>query len=172
MPPTTWDWWTWASGFWSRPGRRPRDIALNRVLARQYEKRSNFTQAMALWQVIRKVRPDDGEFDRKLKDLAASETIARGQYDEVAAEDKDRPSGEGPVVRPRAAPTPSRSRRNACPAEERVRRESAPLKTRLAADPTNASLYLQPGPGLPAGRPAAAGSQDAGRGPGRHRQRL
>jgi tetratricopeptide (TPR) repeat protein len=60
--------------------KNPRDLTLNRVLARLYERRGNYTQAIALWELIRKVAPTDAEATTKAKDLAANETIARGQY--------------------------------------------------------------------------------------------
>lgn len=128
--------------------KAPRGVGLNRALARLYEKRGNFTQAMALWQLIRKVKPDDGEADRKLKDLAASETISRGQYGEAAAaaegDENKVPSGPTPVIRPKSRPVvdlPPEEKLS--PAEERVRREVEPLKARLQADPTSMHLHLQ-----------------------------
>jgi tetratricopeptide (TPR) repeat protein len=62
------------------------DPHLNRTLARLYEKRGNFTQAIALWELVRKARPSDNEALHKIKDLAADDTIARGQYAAVIAE--------------------------------------------------------------------------------------
>jgi tetratricopeptide (TPR) repeat protein len=56
------------------------DVSLNRALAELYEKRGNFTQAIALWELIRKVKPGDVVAQHKIKDLAADDTIARGQY--------------------------------------------------------------------------------------------
>jgi tetratricopeptide (TPR) repeat protein len=56
------------------------DPHLNRALAHLYEKRGNFTQAIALWELIRKVKPSDVEAQQKIKNLAADDTIARGQY--------------------------------------------------------------------------------------------
>ena len=71
--------------------------ALNRALARLYEKRGNFTQAIALWNLVRKARPADKEADRKLKDLAVNETIARGNYEGAVAD-------AGAVPKPRRRP--------------------------------------------------------------------
>jgi tetratricopeptide (TPR) repeat protein len=39
---------------------------LNRRLARLYERRGNFTQALALWELVKKVAPEDEEASRKL----------------------------------------------------------------------------------------------------------
>jgi tetratricopeptide (TPR) repeat protein len=56
------------------------DVTVNRTLARLYERRGNFTQAVALWELVRKADPTDGEAHQKATDLAASETIQRGRY--------------------------------------------------------------------------------------------
>jgi tetratricopeptide (TPR) repeat protein len=58
----------------------PHDPHLNRPLARLYEKRGQFGQAIALWDLIRKAVPTDLEAQHKVKDLAASATIAKGKY--------------------------------------------------------------------------------------------
>src|SRR5215813_11375307 len=59
------------------------DAQVNRFLARLYEKRGNFNQAIALWQLVKKADPTDQEASNKAKDLAASATIARGRYQEA-----------------------------------------------------------------------------------------
>ena len=61
--------------------KSPQDLSVNRALARMYEKRGNFTQAIALWELIRRAAPADVEAQDKAMDLAACETIARGRYD-------------------------------------------------------------------------------------------
>src|SRR5579875_2636421 len=75
--------------------KQPLDAHVNRALARQYEKRGNFTQAIALWEIIRKVKPSDPEAQHKVKDLAADDTIARGQYQAVIRSNEG--SGEKPA---------------------------------------------------------------------------
>ncbi len=60
--------------------KKASDVHLNRALAHLYEKRGNYTQAIALWELVRKVKPGDAESQQKIKDLAADDTIARGQY--------------------------------------------------------------------------------------------
>jgi serine/threonine protein kinase len=52
-------------------------IPLNRTLAHLYEQRGSTEQAMALWQVIKDADPLDNEARQKVKDLAASDTIAK-----------------------------------------------------------------------------------------------
>jgi tetratricopeptide (TPR) repeat protein len=135
----------------------PKDATFNRALARLYEKRGNFTEAMKLWELVRKTDPRDVEAQHKAKDLAVSETIQRGRYGEaVAAGD----AGVGPRLAPsdpnlalpkaggssathkaltaaNTAPTP------ASVAEERVAREAVPLQARIEVDPTNPLGYLQ-----------------------------
>jgi tetratricopeptide (TPR) repeat protein len=131
----------------------PRDATVNRYLARLYEKRGNFAQAIALWELVRRVDPSDVEAQGKSKDLAASETIARGGY-EGAARGEGEPEGEeGTATRarlqtPRSGevkavrgrqPTPSPD----VPSAERGARETAQVRARIEADPTNVNVYLQ-----------------------------
>src|SRR5262245_46620437 len=61
--------------------KQAREPLLNRALARLYEKRGNFTQAMALWELVRKYDPADVEAGAKIQDLAAHDTILRGQLE-------------------------------------------------------------------------------------------
>lgn len=61
----------------------PKNPKVNRPLARLYEKRGNFNQAIALWELVRAAQPQDLEAQRKAKDLAASQTIAKGKYEEA-----------------------------------------------------------------------------------------
>src|SRR5262249_123406 len=60
----------------------PKDAPLNRALARLFEKRGDFQKAIVLWQLVKEANPRDVEAAHKAKDLAASETIQRGQYEE------------------------------------------------------------------------------------------
>src|SRR5205823_7964845 len=64
-----------------KDGKNP---PLNRALARLFEKRGNFAQAIKLWELVRQAVPGDVEATHKAKDLAASETIQRGQYEQSA----------------------------------------------------------------------------------------
>src|SRR5205823_9238568 len=63
-----------------RDGKEP---SLNRALARLYEKRGNFSQAIALWELVKQADPADQEAAHKGQDLAANETISRGRYEET-----------------------------------------------------------------------------------------
>ncbi len=101
---------------------------LNRALARLYEKRGNFAEAIKLWELIRQAVPGDAEAQHKAKDLAAHETIQRGQYEESV-------EGSSPVRIVQQA--------QALAAHDRVAREQTGLEARLQADPTQAAAYLQ-----------------------------
>lgn len=76
-------------------------VEVNRFLARLYEKRGNFSQAITLWQMVRKVDPTDAEASSKANDLAASATIAKGRYEQAI-------HGESPPIdlQPEAAVSP------------------------------------------------------------------
>jgi Tfp pilus assembly protein PilF len=132
----------------------PRDATVNRFLARLYEKRGNFAQAIALWELVRRADPSDVEAQSKSKDLAASETIARGRYDNVAAKaEAPAAADEGTATRARV-PTPGtgevkavRGRQptpspDVAPAE-RGARAASQVRARIDGDPTNANAYLQ-----------------------------
>ena len=108
----------------------PRDATLNRALARLFEKRGDFQKAIVLWQLVKEASPQDVEASHKAKDLAASETIQRGQYVEAAAGTK-----ESPVV--------GRIESRATGKQDKGAREADPLRKRIEADPTEPSLYIQ-----------------------------
>jgi tetratricopeptide (TPR) repeat protein len=108
----------------------PKDATLNRALARLFEKRGDFQKAIVLWQLVKEKHPTDVEAAHKAKDLAASETIQKGQYVEAAAGTK-----ESPVL--------GRIEARAVEKQDRLAREADPLLKRIAADPTEPSLYVQ-----------------------------
>lgn len=108
----------------------PKDPTLNRALARLFEKRGDFKGAIVLWQLVKEADPRDVEAAHKAKDLAASETIARGKYQEAADGSK-----ESPVL----AKMESAAIQN----QDRLARDTGALLKRIEADPTEPSLYLQ-----------------------------
>ena len=149
-------------GIWTLEQARqkdPRDPPVNRALARLYEKRGNFTQATALWELVRKVAPTDLEAQHKVKDLAVSETIARGHYGDMAgtapssggANSTRPPSNpENPIIMPGRKPVPAppppipgRSGGSGPTLGDRGSREVAYLEGRIESDPANAMAYLQ-----------------------------
>jgi tetratricopeptide (TPR) repeat protein len=108
----------------------PKDGTLNRALARLLEKRGNFPQAMKLWQLVKDAYPTDVEAAHKAKDLAANDTIARGQYVEAASGSK-------------MSPVLDKIEAHAAERHDRVDREAGPLLKRIEADPTEPALYVQ-----------------------------
>ncbi len=142
----------------------PRDAGLNRALARLYEKRGNYSHAIALWELVRRAAPNDSEAQHKAKDLAAHETIARGHY-EQAVGGQASPRAGAPAAQPGAdqgsgghvalnaaaatkEPTPIAPREPApaipglAASGDRFAAEVAKLKGRIDADPTNANAYM------------------------------
>lgn len=120
--------------------RDGKDPALNRALARLYEKRGNFTQAIALWEIVRRASPQDVEAQHKGMDLAASETISRGQY-ELGARLKPRTEPEEEETDEAVQELDGGT--EVAPLNDRVAREAAPLLTKIAANPTDPLGYLQ-----------------------------
>lgn len=108
----------------------PRDATLNRALARLFEKRGDFQKAIVLWQVVKETNPTDVEAAHKAKDLAASETIHKGQYEAAASGTK-----ESPVL--------GKIEARAAEKQDKLAREAEPLQKRIEADPTEPALYIQ-----------------------------
>jgi tetratricopeptide (TPR) repeat protein len=129
--------------------KQARDPAVNRNLARLYETRGNFTQAMALWELVRKEVPADLEAQQKLKDLAAYDTIARGNFQGVlAGEDASEVVGLGSIDPSAAREAGSKEGSGSGTSllgnsPDPLTRETAGLRARLEADPTSPGLYLQ-----------------------------
>ena len=109
--------------------KNPKDPTVNRALARLFEKRGDFKQAILLWQLVREAVPSDVEAGHKAKDLAASETIARGGYQEVADGSRTSPA--------LGSQEPGGEK------QDKLTRDAGPLLKRIEADPTEPSLYVQ-----------------------------
>jgi serine/threonine protein kinase len=58
----------------------PHHLPAYRALASIYERQRQFSAAIAVWEELRKLTPEDPEASRKINDLAASDTIMRGNY--------------------------------------------------------------------------------------------
>jgi Flp pilus assembly protein TadD len=108
----------------------PKDATLNRALARLFEKRGDYQNAIVLWQLVKEKHPTDVEAAHKAKDLAASHTIQKGGYVEAAAGSK-----ESPVL--------GRIESRAAEKQDKLARDAEPLQKRIAADPTEPTLYTQ-----------------------------
>jgi tetratricopeptide (TPR) repeat protein len=113
----------------------PKDVKVNRSLARLYEKRGNFSLAIATWELVRSVDPTDVEARHKSKDLAANDTIIRGQYEQAAG-------GAVPKAAPAEQPQPLDETPRMTPTQHRAARDVESLRARLQSDPTNVSTYL------------------------------
>jgi tetratricopeptide (TPR) repeat protein len=107
----------------------PKDVTVNRALARLLEKRGNFAEAIKLWELVRQQVPGDAEAQHKAKDLAASETIRRGNYEKAVTSDSSMM---------RAA-----LEAQATVAHDRATRDLDALRSRIEADPTQPGPYLQ-----------------------------
>jgi tetratricopeptide (TPR) repeat protein len=141
---------------WTLEQARPRDaenLKVNRALARLYERHGDFKRAIKVWQRIRKADPADVEAMQKVKDLAASDTIARGGYVEAlgsegaTADSTARAAGKSGERTALGEETPTERSAEAespvPPPPAHLAREAAPLVTRLTANPTSPDGYLQ-----------------------------
>lgn len=113
----------------------PKDLSVNRALARLYEKGGQFTQAIALWDLIRQADPGDSEAQHKGLELAAHDTIARGNYENAVEAGAAGDRGAMFRVSPEA--------QGALSVEDRTGREAAAIRKRIEADPGNTLPYLQ-----------------------------
>src|SRR5262249_41797853 len=119
--------------------RDGQDVGLNRALARLYEKRGNFTQAIALWELIKQAEPTDQEAQHKGKDLAANETISRGRYEQTAFQvrtEEETPDEETDKI------TRAQDGTELAPTD-RAAREAAPYLAKIATGSTEPLPYLQ-----------------------------
>jgi serine/threonine protein kinase len=69
--------------FWLADQARAQDShnpAPLRALARLHERQKQFGRALRFWELVHQEAPSDGEAKRKMNDLAAQETIERGNY--------------------------------------------------------------------------------------------
>src|SRR5262249_52438196 len=109
--------------------------SVNRALARVYEKCGEYNRAIALWDLVRTSDPSDLEAQHKGKDLAASETIARGNYSALV-EGGAAPQKDSALHRVLEHTEGSSS-------QDRIKREVASIRARIDKDPTNPLAYLQ-----------------------------
>lgn len=107
--------------------KEPNDATINRALARVLEKRGHFAQAIKLWELVRKADPQDHEAASKAKDLAASETIKRGHYDEAVASDD---------------PIRTMHQHNQKQATDRSSQHEIRVQEKLAAEPSEPRHYV------------------------------
>ncbi len=120
--------------------KNPNDIRVNRPLARLLERLGHFEQAIAVWTLVSKADPTDEEAQEKVKQLPATQTITRGQYERAVETGDSAPFHEAMQAAraPAADAAPAKSA-----AETRLSRQVEPLRTKIAADPANPNHYLQ-----------------------------
>ena len=124
--------------------KNPKDTTVNRALARLYEKRGNYSQAIGLWELVRKEAPQDIEAQHKSKDLAASDTIARGNYEAVVAKaalGEESPGDEKQADQATLSAAPAQTPLSL--PDQRLAREVSALRERITCDPTNPTQHLQ-----------------------------
>ncbi|MCS7046478.1 MAG: tetratricopeptide repeat protein, partial [Gemmataceae bacterium] len=121
----------------------PNHVEVNRYLARLYEQRGNFAQAIVLWQLVRKADPTDTEAAHKAKDIAASATIAKGRYQEAVQGVAPTPLAQHEAATQATIDTAPHQPLPASehPREDRVR-EAPALLAKIKANPANPLGYL------------------------------
>jgi tetratricopeptide (TPR) repeat protein len=123
----------------------PQSAKVNRSLARLYEGRGNFNQAIALWEMVRRAEPDDIEAQRKAKDLCASATIAKGRYEQQIKGAESSPASQAEAETKHDQPALAKSDEGPIAevnGQARQPREVANLLERIKTTPKNANAYL------------------------------
>jgi tetratricopeptide (TPR) repeat protein len=123
--------------------KRPRDVRVNRALARLLEEQGHFNQAICLWELVRQVAPHDVEAQTKAKQLAASETIARGSYEEAIADDTAGHAAlsEGAGASEKTKEMSVGEKKKTTPRKKRASEEEE-LRARVEAEPSKPEPYL------------------------------
>ncbi|MFO0880946.1 MAG: hypothetical protein U0840_26785 [Gemmataceae bacterium] len=121
----------------------PRDHAVNRALARLLEQQKHFTQAINLWEMIRRDHPQDLEAREKVRQLAVSDTLARSNLEEATAEALALSTDTGHHKAAVASPTPAPATPGMTPVEKRTAYEVDLHRERLGKEPGNPDPYLQ-----------------------------
>lgn len=110
----------------------PDNIKINRLLAKLLEKNGLYTEANALWALIRKKDPADQEAQDKIKELAAHQTIVKGKYLESL-------QNEEPTAVHQAFVETEETEHLPGPSKDKF----ASMRKRIEADPGNPGLYLE-----------------------------
>lgn len=117
-----------------------KDAAVNRALAELLEKEGYFNQAIQLWELVLAAAPTDREAQDKVKQLGATETIARGNYAKALAED---PTAEADAAAdPTVTPVPGLHKLT--PVKMPAAKEKSPERRppEPAKEPTDPEHYL------------------------------
>ena len=120
----------------------PNNHRINRPMARLFEDRGQYNQAIALWKLVHKKCPRDLEASKKATNLAASATIKEGGYDDAA-------SGKGPSPIKKDSTTHRTvvegETASEAMSQDRIAKDENMLLKRIADQPANALNYLQLG---------------------------
>lgn len=112
--------------------RNPNDRKVNIPLAQLHERLGNYTQAVSLFELAAKADPTDAASARKVKDLSATETLERGQYEDRTFNPEDGLKQQAPR---QAAAAP------ATPLQQKLT-EIETLRAKIAAEPSSHHGYL------------------------------
>jgi len=94
---------------------------------------------MALWKLVAQKNPKDKEASKKANDLAASQTIAKGRYDQAASGEAPTPVMKDPAA---AARTSDDGDGSNSMAAQRVAKDAAAFLQRIEETPNNPAAYL------------------------------
>jgi tetratricopeptide (TPR) repeat protein len=117
------------------------DPSINRHMARLFEERGQFTQAMGLWKLVAQKLPKDKEAAKKASELAATATIAKGKYDQASTGDAPSPARkDGSSAAHKALADTGDGAITL--ADQRIAKDAAQYLERIEQNPTNAGAYL------------------------------
>jgi tetratricopeptide (TPR) repeat protein len=125
------------------------DPVVNRAAARLCEKTGRYGQAAKLWELVRLKKPLDDEAQKKCKDLAATDTIVKGNYEGATGPAAGQPGqniGKAPAGKPAQPTADGEAEEEKAspirPASERIEQEVAKLKKQTEIDPTHVNSWL------------------------------
>jgi tetratricopeptide (TPR) repeat protein len=134
---------------WEAREANEMDPVVNRAAARLCEKTGRYAEAAKLWELVRLRKPLDQEAQKKCKDLAATDTIIKGNYEGAttpAAGQPNQSAGKTPAGKAAPQATDGEAEEEKAspirPASERIEQEVAKLKKHTETDPTHVNSWL------------------------------
>jgi tetratricopeptide (TPR) repeat protein len=133
---------------WEAREANDMDPVVNRAAARLCEKTGRYGEAAKLWEMVRLKKPLDQEAQKKCKDLAATDTIVKGNYEGAtgAAGQPGQTTGKAAAGKPAQPATDGEADEEKAspirPASERIEQEVAKLKKHTETDPTHVNSWL------------------------------
>jgi tetratricopeptide (TPR) repeat protein len=119
-----------------------KNATINRAMALLFEERGEFQKAIILWRLVAEALPKDKEAAKKATQLAASDTIQKGKYDQASSGEAQTPAVKEQLAS--ARPTADNNGdASANLAEQRMAKDVAVGLKRIEENPTNAGGYLQ-----------------------------